>query len=350
MKATEYRVGCASWLDSALLAEGTFYPAPIMSAEDRLRWYARFFDCVEVNATYYGLPAYHTSQAWVDRTPPNFRFAVKAYALMTGHHPKARALVKELRALLPKDVPINARGEIERRHFGPEARDLCFGWFRDALRPLKDAGKLSYILFQLAPWVGFSTRAVDYLASLPERLPGCRIAVEFRNPSWIPKRAGEVLSFLAEHRLAFVAIDAPWQALIPEATADVAVLRLHGRNLEGWHAQMRGRRPSVAEKYDYLYSTEELHSLAETAQSLEGTGEEIYITFNNNNRDYPVRNGLAFRKLLGQAPPDLERLRTEYQPPPTSQAARTSTRPGRVHSSDLEGSERSSPRRRSRRQ
>jgi uncharacterized protein YecE (DUF72 family) len=77
MTHTEYRVGCASWLDSALLAEGTFYPAAIMTAEDRLR-YARFFDCVEVNATYYGLPAYHTSRAWVDRTPPGFQFSVKA--------------------------------------------------------------------------------------------------------------------------------------------------------------------------------------------------------------------------------------------------------------------------------
>ena len=76
MVATEYRVGCASWLDAALLAEGTFYPAPNMTAEDRLRWYARFFDSVEVNATYYGLPAYHTSQAWVDRTPPGFLGAV----------------------------------------------------------------------------------------------------------------------------------------------------------------------------------------------------------------------------------------------------------------------------------
>jgi uncharacterized protein YecE (DUF72 family) len=329
MTATEYRVGCASWLDAALLAEGTFYPAANMTAEERLRWYARFFDCVEVNATYYGLPAYHTSQAWVERTPPGFQFAVKAYALMTGHHPKARALVKELRSLLPKDVPVTPRGEVERRHFPPEARDLCFGWFRDALRPLSDAGKLSYILFQLAPWVGYSTRAIDYLASLSERLPGWRIAVEFRNPSWIPKRTREVLRILADHHLAFVAIDAPWQPLIPEATTDVAVVRLHGRNVKGWAAQMRGRQPSVAEKYDYLYSTDELEALAETTRTFEETGGPVYIAFNNNNRDYPVRNGLAFRRLLGQVPPDLDTLRREYEPPANQAAARASSRPSR---------------------
>ena len=118
---TSYHVGCASWLDTSLLAEGTFYPSPHMTAEERLRWYARFFEAVEVNATYYALPAYDTSRAWVERTPPGFQFAVKAYSLMTGHHPKAQALVKELRALLPRDAPMNARGEVERQHFSRAA-------------------------------------------------------------------------------------------------------------------------------------------------------------------------------------------------------------------------------------
>ena len=307
-----YRVGCASWLDASLLAEGSFYPSPHMTAEERLRWYARFFDAVEVNATYYALPAYDTSRAWVERTPPGFQFAVKAYSLMTGHHPKAQALVKELRALLPRDVPVNARGEVERQHFPRAAFDLCFGWFRDALAPLAQAGKLSYILFQLAPWVGYSSKALEYLGSLPERLPDWTLAVEFRNPSWIPQRTAEVLNFLRDHRLVYVAVDCPWQPLVPEASADTAVMRLHGQNIKGWQAQMRGKQPSVAEKYDYLYSPEELAALSETARSLEEEAATVHITFNNNNRDYPVRNGLQFRRLLGQSPPDPEVVKAEY--------------------------------------
>jgi uncharacterized protein YecE (DUF72 family) len=313
---TEYRVGCSSWLDPSLLAAGTFYPDPQMTAEDRLRWYARFFDCVEVNATYYALPSYRNSQVWAERTPPGFEFAIKAYALMTGHHPKADRLPKELKALLPPQLPTNARGEIDRKHFPTEALDLCFGWFRDALAPLDEAGKLSYILFQLAPWVGYSPKALDYLASLPERLPAWRLAIEFRNPSWIPKRTEEMLRFLVDHGLAYVAVDCPWQPLIPAATrGDLAVFRFHGRNVKGWEAQQKGQQPTVAEKYDYCYTPEELQELAGGVRKFHGKARRVYAKFNNNNWDYPVRNALAFRRLLGQAVPDLEASRGEYQPP-----------------------------------
>ncbi|MFQ5521606.1 MAG: DUF72 domain-containing protein, partial [Candidatus Methylomirabilia bacterium] len=296
---TEYLVGCSSWLDAALVAEGTFYPSPKMTAEGRLQWYARFFDSVEVNATYYALPSVRTSQLWAERTPPGFHFAVKAYSLLTGHHPKADRLPKGLREFLPQPLPITGRGEIDRKHFPKEALDLCFEWFWDALSPLAQAGKLSYVLFQFAPWIGYSSKALDYLASLPERLPGSKIAVEFRNPSWISTRIQEVLAFLARHGIIFVGVDCPWQPLIPAATAEWVVLRFHGRNIVGWQAQVKGKQPSVAEKYDYCYTPEELEGLAETVRAFHGKVRRVYMKFNNNNRDYPVRNALAFRRVLG---------------------------------------------------
>lgn len=322
---TKYRVGTSSWLDASLIAAGTFYPAPNMSAEERLRWYSRMFDCVEVNATYYALPSFRNSQAWAERTPPGFEFAIKAYALMTGHHPKAGGLPKEFKALLPQPVPVSARGDIDRKHFPPEALDLCFGWFRDALAPLAEAAKLSYVLFQLAPWVGYSPKALEYLASLPERLPGWRLAVEFRNPSWLPKRTDEVLRFLGDHGLAHVAVDCPWEPLIAAATTgELAVFRFHGRNVKGWEAQQKGQQPSVAEKYDYCYSAEELQDLAGAVRKLHGKVRRVYAKFNNNNRDYPVRNALVFRRLLGQDTPDLEAARVEYAPPARRSRGRAS--------------------------
>jgi uncharacterized protein YecE (DUF72 family) len=269
---------------------------------------------VEVNATYYSLPSSHSSQVWVERTPPGFEFAVKAYSLMTGHHPKAQGLPKEIKAMLPQPLPVNARGELERKHFPKDVLDRCFEWFRDALAPLDQAGKLSYVLFQLAPWVGYSPQALDYLASLPERLPGWRLAVELRNPSWIPRRTEEVLRFLADRGLLYVAVDCPWQPLVPEATGDWAVLRLHGRNVSGWRAQRRGEQPTVQEKYDYCYSPEELQGLAGALRRFHGSVRRVYTKFNNNNRDYPVRNALALRTLLGQTPPEPEALRAEYAP------------------------------------
>jgi uncharacterized protein YecE (DUF72 family) len=276
-----------------------------MSAEARLRWYARFFDCVEVNATYYALPSPRNSTLWAQRTPPGFLFQVKAYSLMTGHHPRVASLPPDVRLMLPDDVPLRPRGEVDHGRFPPAAMDRCFELFREGLVPLAAAGKLGYVLFQLAPWVRFAEPTLDYLASLPRRLPGWAIAVEFRNPSWIPERTDETLRFLADHALAFVCVDAPWQPFVPAATVpDWAVLRLHGRNVKGWLDQLAGKEPTVAEKYDYLYGPDELRTTVRRARAFAGHARRVAIKFNNNNRDYPIQNALDVQRLLGLVPPD----------------------------------------------
>ncbi len=305
--APEYRVGCASWLDRSLIASGRFYPRSRTSAEDRLRWYARFFDTVEVNATYYALPSPRNSQLWVARTPPGFLFHVKAYSLMTGHHPRADTLPADLRVMLPEELPLTRRGEVARERFPAEAVDRCFELFRAGLASLAEAGKLGYVLFQLAPWVRYSDAALDYLASLPRRLPGWAVAVEFRSASWIPERTDEVLRFLADHGLVFVCLDAPWQPYIPAATVPgwVAV-RLHGQNVRGWLDQLAGKEPSVAEKYDYLYGPDEMEVIARRVRAFGGHARRVAVTFNNNNLDYPVRNGLDLKRLLGLDAPPLD--------------------------------------------
>lgn len=322
---TEHRVGCASWLDRSLLASGRFYPRPAMSAEARLRWYAQFFDCVEVNATYYALPSPRTATLWAARTPPRFVFQVKAYSLMTGHHPRADTLPTELRAMLPESVPLGRRGEVDHGRFPPEALACCFELFRKGLAPLADAGKLGYVLFQLAPWVRYNEATLEYLASLPRRLPDWAIAVEFRNDTWIPQRTDEVLSFLAHRGLIFVCVDAPWQPLVPAATVPGwAVFRLHGRNVRGWLAQLAGKEPTVAEKYDYLYSQQELAEIVRHVRAFEGRTQRVAVKFNNNHEAYPVQNALDLKRLLGLEAPDpgalaAARLRRPPRgnPPPT---------------------------------
>jgi len=290
-----------------------------MSAEGRLRWYAGFFDTVEVNATYYALPSPRNARLWVARTPPRFLFQVKAYSLMTGHHPRADSLPADLRLMLPEDLPLTRRGEVERERFPAEAVDRCFELFREGLAPLAEAGKLGYVLFQLAPWVRYGEAALDYLASLPRRLPGFTVAVEFRNASWIPERTGEVLRFLADHGLVFVAIDAPWQPLIPAATAPGwVVFRFHGQNVKGWLDQLAGKEPSVAEKYDYLYGPDELSVIARRVRAFEGHARRVAVTFNNNNLDYPVRNALDLKRLLGLEAPPLSSI----EPPAEHEAGR----------------------------
>ena len=308
LRADRVRVGICSWADGALIESGAFYPRKSMTAEARLRFYASVFDCVEVNSSYYAIPDVKNTLRWVERTPPGFLFHVKAYAPMTGHHPRPESVPAEVQALLPRRPKRTRRGEIDATSFSREALDATFGLFRAAVAPIASAGKLGYLLFQLAPWVHFDAAWLDYIASLPARLPGRTIAVEFRHRSWYPDHAAETLDALRAARLAHVIVDAPAAGhAVPRmttATAAAAVFRLHGRNAGGWLAQLRGEEPAVREKYDYLYSEAELRELVPEVEQAGEEAEQVFISFNNNNRDYPVRNALMMRRLLGQPVPE----------------------------------------------
>ena len=279
-----------------------------MSAEARLRHYASVFDVVEVNSSYYAIPDIRNTQHWVERTPPGFIFHVKAYSLLTGHHPRAESVPADVAVLLPRSPRRTRRGELDATGFPPEAIDRAFQLFQTALRPIAEAGKLGYVLFQFAPWVHFDTARLDYLASLPARLPGWTIAIEFRHRSWLPEHIDETLRALSAARLTHVIVDAPpGSHAIPRVTtvtAPTAVFRLHGRNAEGWLRQLRGEEPTVREKYDYLYSEGELRELLPEIEAVGAETEDVFISFNNNNRDYPVKNALMMKRLLGQPAAD----------------------------------------------
>jgi len=282
-----------------------------MTPEARLRYYARFFDTVEVNSSYYAIPAARNVLRWAERTPAGFVFNVKAYAPMTGHHPRGETLPDDVQDMLPARVARTHRGEIHASALSAEAIDSLFRHFRAALGPLEDAGKLGYVLFQFAPWVRFAPDRLEYLEGLAARLPGWRLAVEFRDRSWFPDHAAETLDVLRRAGLAHVIVDAPDAAhVLPRVvarTADASVFRLHGRNAEGWLRQLRGEEPAVREKYDYLYGERELRELLAEIDATAEEVEDVYVSFNNNNRDYPVRNALMMKRLLGQPavePPD----------------------------------------------
>jgi uncharacterized protein YecE (DUF72 family) len=275
-----------------------------MSAEARLRFYASVFDVVEVNSSYYAIPDVLTVRRWAERTPPGFVFHVKAWGLMTGHHPRAQSLPADITRLISPRARRTHRGEIDAGEFPPEALDEAFRLFRAALAPLAESGKLGYVLFQFAPWVRYDEARLEYLASLPARLPGWSVAVEFRHRSWLPDHTHEALDTLRRSRVTCVSVDAPAVAgAIPrltEVTSPVAVFRLHGRNAEGWLRQVRGEEPAVREKYDYLYTEPELRELMAEIDEAANEAEQVYVSFNNNNRDYPVRNALMLKRLLGQ--------------------------------------------------
>ncbi len=297
-------MGVSSWADPALIEDGSFYPKKSMSAEARLRYYARFFDTVEVNSAYYAIPDVRHTQRWTERTPPGFTFHVKAYSLLTGHHPRPETLPADVQACLPSAPRRTARGEIDRSSIPPEAIGATFRLFRAALLPLANAGKLGYVLFQFAPWVHFDTDWLEYVVSLPARLPGWTVAAEFRHRSWFPDHGAETLDVLTSAGVAHVIVDGPSLAgAIPRvtaATAPTAIFRLHGRNVEGGLKQVRGEAPAVREKYDYLYTDDELRALLPEVEDVADGAREVFVSFNNNNRAYPVQNALMLKRLLGQ--------------------------------------------------
>ena len=128
------RIGTASWTDPTMTASGVFYPAGSDSAEERLTYYASRFPLVEVDATYYALPSRRTSELWVERTPPDFTFDIKAHALMTGQPTETRRLPKDLREALPADTAAKTR--IYAKDLPDELRSAVWEWFLDGVEPL----------------------------------------------------------------------------------------------------------------------------------------------------------------------------------------------------------------------
>ena len=330
---TDYRVGLSAWTDKSMLEEGQFYPRKTMTPEERLWWYSRFFDVVEVNSTFYALPAVETVAAWVDRTPAGFLFNVKAYGLLTGHQVDVARLPEPLRHMLPRQLRRGKGSRIPATAFGDEARSWALAELRRALAPLQAAGKLGYVLFQLAPWVKAAPQMEAFLATLPAALPDATVAVEFRNRSWFGARTDDTLRFLATHGLTYVSIDGPRSRAtvpsLPALTTATAVLRLHGRNFEGFLRQVQKKAPTVAEKYDYLYRDDELEEIARAAGALNGKAERVHLAMNNNRRDYPVINGLRLKEMLLEnwQAPDRQTLIDELEERRARAKAGKTTRP-----------------------
>jgi uncharacterized protein YecE (DUF72 family) len=272
------RVGVCSWADETLTK--VWYPKGITSGEERLRYYADRFDVVEANSTYYRLPDPHLVENWVARTPEDFTMHVKAFGVMTRHPVKVEQLPTDLR-----DVPTDARGRVDRPP--REYRAEVFKRFHDALEPLRSTGKLGGILMQFPPYVVYKPQSLEYLEWSQQQLGGDEMLVEFRHASWLDEEnRADTLRFLEEHGMAYVVVDAPQTGgknVLPTVTAvtsDTAYVRFHGRNADTWNK----RTGSAAERFDYLYSEDELREWVPRLRELAGESKVVYAMFNNNGR------------------------------------------------------------------
>jgi len=295
------RIGTCSWADEAL--SKYFYP-PKLPAKERLAWYAEHFDTVEVDSTYYRLPTESMVEGWAERTPPGFTMHVKAFGLMTRHPVKIETIPEELRA----EMPVDERGRVDRPP--RELRGAVFRLFLDALEPLRSAGKLGGILFQLPPYVVFKEASLDYLEWARGELGDDEMLVEFRHVSWLEEaHRAESLAFLERIGASYVTVDAPRSdtarnlvPTIPAVTSETAYVRFHGRNLATWNK----RGGSAAERFDYLYSDEELGEWVEPLRELAAQSERAFAFFNNNASAEDPENPLG---RVSQAATNARQLR-----------------------------------------
>jgi uncharacterized protein YecE (DUF72 family) len=288
------KVGISSWTEPTLIKSG-WYPKDATTAEERLRYYASRFPIVEVDSTFYALPSARTAQLWVERTPKDFTFNAKAYALLTQHPAPAARLPKDLR-----EKTGQAKRNLYFKDLSPKEKESVWDRFREGLQPLQDAGKLGAVVFQFPKWFLPAPAAYRFMEDLREWLPDFGIAVEFRQALWMkPERRDRVLQFLKERRLTYVVVDEPqgFPSSVPPVvarTAPLGMVRFHGHNRENWEKQ----GISTAEKFRYLYSVDELKPWAGKLRQLADGAAEVHAVMNNCYSDYAVRNAQDLGELL----------------------------------------------------
>ena len=254
------RVGVAGW--SYPDWKGTVYPKNI--GVDALAYLVRFFETIEINSPFYRIPSSLTTSSWAKRCRdnPEFRFTVK---LFRGFTHERNASMAELRA------------------------------FQGALAPLAEAEVLGALLLQF-PW-SFRNQATGrrYLDGLMTTFEDYPLVVEVRHASW---NDPEFHVELRQRRVGFCNIDQPviGRSLAPSslATGPVGYVRLHGRNYEDWFSEEADQN----QRYDYLYSKQELDPWMEKISEISDHASETYVIANNHFRGQAVVNALQLRSRL----------------------------------------------------
>jgi uncharacterized protein YecE (DUF72 family) len=288
----EIKVGTAGWTDPTLIASG-WYPPEASTPEQRLRYYAGQFPLVEVDATYYGLPAERNAKAWAERTPDGFTFNIKAFSLFTQHPTPVRALPADLREAAGRA----GKDRVYLKDVDPAVADQAWDRFLAALEPLRAAGKLGAILLQFPPWFPISRANKDYILACAQRAAPRRVCVEFRNRTWMTEdNQEETLAFLTRHQLPYVCVDMPqgYPSSIPPvlaATSDLAVVRMHGHSSK-WDSK------DIGERFGYRYGPGELTEWAGRIGNLAADADVVDVVFNNCYSDWAHVNAQQLSALV----------------------------------------------------
>lgn len=288
-------VGTSSWADPGFVA--SWYPQG-MAARDRLPWYSERFEAVELNSSFYAVPDRSNVHRWVEVTPESFVFDVKVHRLLSRHSTGLDSLPPDMR----DGTETTPRGRVR---LTPQLEQALARRLVEECAPLAEAGRLGSFLVQLTPAFSPRKHGLDELAGLIEVLAPHRVAVELRHRGWVEdERAERTFAWLSEHGAAFVGVDAPLGdhlSIMPPVDAvtrdDLTYVRLHGRNTDGY---LGGK--SVAERFGWIYSDDELKEVAGRVRSLAEQVGEVHVMFNNNRDDDAPSAARRFRELIGQDP------------------------------------------------
>jgi len=248
---------------------GTVYPRGTASG-DMLSFYARHFDTVEVNSTYYRVPAASMFERMLKKVPPDFTFVVKLPKEMTHEREKFTSVIAP---------------------------------FRAGIAPLVSTGQLGGLLAQFPYSFKAGSDGLDHLRQLAAAVGGWGIPVnvEFRHTGWYNNA---VYAALADLSLGFVNVDLPSLSGLPGAsnvtTTDVAYYRFHGRNAKLWW-----HHPTPSHRYDYLYSEDELEGWVRRIEETAGKVKTTYIFHNNCHLGQSVVNALQLHRRFNLDRPTL---------------------------------------------
>ena len=280
MKRGEILVGTSGW--SYPSGDGTwngiFYPQKKSKGFDELAFYAEHFDTVEVNSSFYRVPALKTTTEWAKRTPKDFEFSLKLFQKFTHPEMFLKATGKD-----PADID---RKDVDE--------------FRAALEPLAAAGKLGALLAQFPASFKNEPNSRGYLEWLLEQFGEYEVAVELRHRSWSDDPQ-DTFRMLSAFGAAWTQIDEPKfrfsirQNLLPNVKT-FYYLRLHGRNAAQWWKHEKSE-----DRYNYLYSASELQPFANAVE--EATRREVkkaYLYANNHFSAKSVANAAMIKDQLGE--------------------------------------------------
>jgi uncharacterized protein YecE (DUF72 family) len=289
----ELRIGTSGWNYPSGKGtwNGVFYPPRRGKSRapdfDELSYYAERFDTVEVNSSFYGVPRAEVTRAWADRTPGRFEFSLKLYQKFTHPSMYKAARLSDLPAT-PEELDALAR--VNRADVDE---------FRAGVEPLATAGKLGSLLAQFPASFKRSPESRGYLEWLLATFREYRVAVELRHSSWSDE-FGETVALLNELGAAWVQIDEPKfrfsirQNRLPNVTT-FYYMRLHGRNAAQWW-----RHEHRDDRYNYLYTREELQPIAETAVAARAIVKKAYLYMNNHFAGKSVANAVILKDMVGQ--------------------------------------------------